>query len=404
MQRFKTWILTDVTSDVYVDSFAITRDSLGFAGDQAWSVRKRTLRGGLRDGVDIVEVDNGALSFSILPTRGMGLWHGNYRGLHLGWKAPVRGPVHPKYVQTADRGDIGWLTGFDEWLCRCGLAWSGPPGEDVYVDAKGRARREKLSLHGRIANQPAHHVEVKLHLDPPYEISVTGVVAEGGLFYPHLELSATYTTIPGSNRIAIHDRVTNRSAEPGEMQLLYHCNVGPPFLEAGSRVVVPIQETSPINARAAEGIDTLETYAGPVPGFAEQVYCHDPLADASGRTLAMLYSARGDKGLALRFSKRQLPCFTVWKNTAAMEDGYVTGLEPATNFPNFKTFERRQGRVVPLPPGGSWESVWSIEVHDHSQGVGDVLKEIVALQAQAKAVIHRTPHPKFSAQAASSGQ
>ena len=38
---------------------------------------------------------------------------------------------------------------------------------------------------------------------------------------------------------------------PQEMQLLYHCNLGPPFLEAGSRVVVPFRELAPLTARAA---------------------------------------------------------------------------------------------------------------------------------------------------------
>ena len=74
------------------------------------------LRGGLRDGIDLIEVDNGVLSYSILPTRGMGLLRGNYHGIDLGWKAPMHGPVHPRHVNTADRGGIGWLAGFDEWL------------------------------------------------------------------------------------------------------------------------------------------------------------------------------------------------------------------------------------------------------------------------------------------------
>jgi hypothetical protein len=399
VQRYKSWTLTDVASDLYLDTFTLGSETFPVAGGKPWSIRKRTLRGGLRDGVDLIEVDNGSLSFAVLPTRGMGLWHGRYHSVPLGWRAPLRGPVHPKFVQTADHGDIGWLTGFDEWLCRCGLAWNGPPGEDAYTDAKGRARRDKLSLHGRIANQPAHYVEVRVNLDAPYELSIVGVVAEAGLFYPHLELTTTYTTVPGSNRLVIHDRVVNRSAEPGEMQLLYHCNVGQPLLDAGSRVVAPIKEVAPVSPRAAEGIDTLDAYAGPAAGFAEQVYCYDLLADPSGRTLAMLYTAKADKGLVLRFNRRELPCFTVWKNTAALEDGYVTGLEPATNYPNFKTFERQQGRVVPLSAGGTWEATWSLEVHDTPQGVADVLKEIVALQAQAKAIVHRQPQPKYSSQA-----
>ncbi len=398
MKRYRTWTLTDTVNDVWLDHFTTGSDRLQTGPSHHWSIHKRTLRGGLRDGIDLIEVDNGALSYAILPTRGMGLWQGNYHGLSLGWKAPVHGPVHPRHVNVCDRGGIGWLTGFDEWLCRCGLGWSGPPGEDVYTDRHGRARREHLTLHGRIANQPAYYVEVRVALDPPHELSVTGQVEEGGLFYPHLVLTTTYTTIPGSNRLVIHDRVENRNAESTEMQLLYHCNLGAPFLEAGSRVVAPIREVSPISARAAEGIDTLETYAGPQPGFAEQVYLYELLGDVAGRTITMLYNHSSARGVALRFNRQELPCFTVWKNTGALEDGYVTGLEPATNYPNFKTFERQQGRVVQLPPGGHWETTWSIEVHDTGAGVTSVLAEIASLQSQARAILHRVPQPRFSTQ------
>jgi hypothetical protein len=399
MMRYKSWTLTDTLHDVWLDQFATGNDRLAF-GPGEWSIRKRTLRGGLRDGVDIIDVDNGALSYSILPTRGMGLWQGHYRGHHLGWRSPVRGPVHPRHVEQAGRGGLGWLAGFDEWLCRCGLSSNGPPGEDVHTDRGGREHRDVLTLHGRIANLPAHFVEARVNLDAPHELIVIGQVEESMLFSPRLLLTTTYTTVPGSNRAVIHDVVENRGGAPAELQLLYHCNVGAPFLEAGSRVVMPVREVSPITPRAAEGMDTLDTLAGPVAGFAEQVYCYDLLPDAAGRTLAMLYNAAADRGLVLRVNHHELPCFTVWKSTVALEDGYVTGLEPAANYPNFKTFERQQGRVPVLVPGGRWECTWSMEVHDTKSGVAEVLKEIVSLQAHAKAIIHRTPHAKFSAAAA----
>ncbi len=276
MQRFKSWTLTDVHGDVWLDSFAAGNDSLHLPTPHDWSLRSGTLRGGLRDGLDLIEVHNGALSFSILPTRGMGLWRGDYRGNSLGWRAPIEGPVHPKYVQLGDRGGIGWLAGFDELVCRCGLSSNGPPGEDSYTDAVGRAHRTPLTLHGRIANLPAQAVELRISLDPPFELSVTGEVEESALFCPQLRLNTTYTTVPGSNRLVIHDIVTNRSARPAEMQMLYHCNLGPPFLEAGSRVLAPLREMAPRDARAAEGIDTYDTYAGPTVGFAEQVYLLRP--------------------------------------------------------------------------------------------------------------------------------
>jgi hypothetical protein len=396
MLRSKTWTLTDVRGDVWLDSFAVGTDSLHLPGPHDWYVRKRTLRGGLRDGVDLIEVHNGALSFSILPTRGMGLWRGDFRGNSLGWRSPVRGPVHPKFVQHPDRGGVGWLAGFDELVCRCGLHSNGGPGEDAWTDARGVAHKEPLTLHGRIANTPAHTVEVRVGLEAPHEISVIGEVEEAGLFLPQLRLTATYTTVPGSNRVVIHDVVENRSAQPAEMQLLYHCNLGPPFLGAGSRVLVPIKEMAPQTPRSVEGIDSYETYSGPVTGFAEQVYLYEPVADRHGRTLAVLVGPAGDRAVAARFATAELPCFTVWKNTGAVEDGYVTGLEPATGFPNFKGFERQQGRVRLLPPGGKLEARWSLEAVDTTAGVTALLAEVATLQSQAKAVVHRTVQPRFS--------
>ncbi|HEX5272486.1 MAG TPA: DUF4432 family protein, partial [Gemmataceae bacterium] len=256
MTRIRSWTLTDVAGDVWLDSFCADNDALRLPTPHDWSVRKRTLRGGLRDGVDVIEVHNGALSFSVLPTRGMGLWRGEYHGLPLGWRSPAVGPVHPKYVRVEDRGGLGWLDGFDELLVRCGLSSNGPPGEDVWTDEHGHSRRAVLPLHGRVANLPANHVEVRVNLDPPYELSVTGEVDESALFCPQLRLTATCTTVPGSNRLVIHDVVENCSAQPAELQLLYHCNLGPPFLNAGGRMLVPIREVAPRDPRAAEGIDT----------------------------------------------------------------------------------------------------------------------------------------------------
>ena len=167
--------------------------------------------------------------------------------------------------------------------------------------------------------------------------------------------------------------------------MLYHLNVGPPFLEAGSRIVAPARSIAPFTSRATEGIDTFDTYAGPQAGFAEQVYVYDLVADSAGRTLAMLYNATADRGIVLRMNRNEVPCFTVWKNTAAVEDGYVTGLEPGTNFPNFKSFERERGRVKVLPAGSRWECTWSLEVLDSAASVSAILAEIVSPPS---------PHPR----------
>lgn len=398
MNRVKTWTLTDAHGDVWLDSFAAGNDSLRLATPHDWSVRKRTLRGGLRDGIDLVEVHNGALAFTVLPTRGMGLWRGDYHGLALGWRSPVEGPVHPKFVNQSDRGGLGWLSGFDELLCRCGLSSNGPPGADAWEDASGK-HADTLTLHGRISNIPASLVEVSVSLDPPFEISVTGEVEEATLFFPQLRLRTTYTTVPGSNRVVVHDVVTNRGARPTGMQMLYHVNFGPPFLGAGSRYLAPVREMCPMTPRAAEGMATHGVYGAPTPGFAEQVYAHELIADARGRTLAMLADASASKAVCLRWDAAACPAFTVWKNTMAMEEGYVTGLEPGTNYPNFRGYERSRGRVRVLPAGGAWENRLTLEVADSPAAVAAMQAEVATLQASARATIHATPQAKFSAAA-----
>ena len=85
----------------------------------------------------------------------MGLWRGDYHGLPLGWRSPVLGPVHPKFVEQADRGGLGWLAGFDE-LARAAAAWrpTAPPGEDAYTDGSGRTRKVAADA-ARPHRQPA---------------------------------------------------------------------------------------------------------------------------------------------------------------------------------------------------------------------------------------------------------
>jgi hypothetical protein len=386
MPTEQTWVLTDTAADVWLDSFALTGGGRG--GSAPWSFRKRTLRGGLRDGVDVVEVDNGALRFSVLPTRGLGLWRGSYRGLPLEWRPPVPGPVHPKFVHADRRGGLGWLDGFDELLCRCGLEWNGPPGTD---------RTSALTLHGRLANLPANRVEVRAG---ERTLAVAGWVDEASLFGPRLRLTAAFETEPGSPTLTVRDEVENLGGQPAEVQMLYHCNLGPPLLGEGSRVRLALKELSPLTPRAAEGADGWDRFAAPAAGYTEQVYVADPLPDAQGRTLALLHDAAAGRGLLLRWAVKELPCFTLWKNTAAEADGYVTGLEPGTNYPNFKAFERQRGRVLVLPPGGKWSAAWSLTALDTPEAVAAAVAEVERLQGQAAPTVHKTPQARFSAAAA----
>jgi hypothetical protein len=96
-------------------------------------------------------------------------------------------------------------------------------------------------------------------------------------------------------------------------------------------------------------------------------------------------------GVSLKWPVKQLPCFTVWKDTMAEADGYVTGLEPGTNFPNPRSYESEQKRVIKLAPGETYTMEVSLVGHPTSESVGAAEKQVMAIQADTKPRIFDKP-------------
>jgi len=383
----RTWILLDVEEDQYVDEIRLTSaDADGVP--EGITIAKRRLRGGPRDGVDVVEVDNGAFRFTVVPTRGMGLWRAALGAVHLGWQSPVVGPVHPALVNLQQADGLGWLTGFDELLARCGLWSNGAP----VFNENGTLR---WGLHGRIQNTPAAKVHVAID-DASGEISVGGTVDEGYLYHHRLRLTTTYKTLPGEPGVRIVDEVTNLSDEPSQMQLLYHVNLGLPLVDPGSKLVAPVARIAPRAAGEWEKIDTWDTYHPETPGAGGVCFFATLLADADGWTRTLLSNAAGTQGLSLKYNSAQLPCFTQWKNAQPAANGYVTGLEPATNYPSERTFEESKGRVVALAPGESRTFELALEAHADAKSVAAAKQEVAKLQGSHKPEVLTDPDPDWS--------
>ncbi len=359
-----------------------------------WSVKSYTLRGGLQEGVQVVEVNNGKLCYAILPTRGMGIWKGQCGDISLGWDSPVKDPVNPAFINLQDRGGLGWLKGFNEWFVRCGLNSMGAPGMDTVLDNSGNEFDVPLTLHGNIANVPARAVSVEV---TDQAIIVKGEVDETMMLGPALRLNTEIHTEFGSGKMTIIDTVTNLGNNPQEHEMLYHINYGAPLLEKGSRMVAPFKQVAPRDPHSVEGIDTFDEYGAPQIGFVEQAYKYELAGKHGSReTMTMLRNATGDKASLLRFTLKDFPCFTLWKNTAGKADGYVTGLEPATSYPNSRRFEREKGRVITLAGGESRTTTLSIEALDTKKAIKAAEAEIKTLQKKAKAKIHPQPLSSFS--------
>jgi hypothetical protein len=373
--------------------FHINPAEFGVAG-QSWHVMSHAREGGLSAGVDLIEIQTGKMMFEVVPTRGMGIRRAIVRGADglqtIGWKSPTSGPVHPSFVDLGEPSGLGWLDGFDELLARCGLESNGAPEFD---DQTGRL---KYPLHGRIANKPAHTVHLTVDTDSE-TIKLQGIVDETRFHFLKLRLTTTITTKFHSTAFTVHDEVENLSALPAEMQLLYHINFGVPLLDGGSRVVAPVKTLVPRNAHAAEGLKAWDSYSAPQAGFEEMVYFFELNSADDGTTRALLKNAHATAGASVIFNNKQLPCFSLWKDTGAVEDGYVTGLEPGTNYPNPRSYEGEQGRVAKLAPGGKQAFEVTVEVHTSEKAVAAAEAAVAKIQSGRQPKIFDQPQPGWCA-------
>ncbi len=374
-------VLLDADAGVRWREVALTS-----AGQSNATIRSTTLVGGVSEGVQCVELSSGPATWWILPTRGLGVWKGQYHQLPLGWKSPVTRPVHPAHVNLTERNGLGWLHGFNELLCRCGFAFMGPPGND---------NGEHLTLHGRIANIPANKVEASIN---DTAIELRGVVEETTFFGPSYRLETTYRVAIGSNRLSITDVITNLGSRPAPLMLLYHLNLGEPFLGEGSTVTVPSRDIVPRDERSGALGAGWNRYAAPQAGFPEEGYFLNPVADAEGWCTAVLANRSGDNGFGVRFQTETLPWFTVWKNTMSLEEGYVTGIEPGVNLPNLRSYEREHGRLPEIPAGKSYRCELELIAEDTAAGVAQLREAAAKCQGTTPQKFHAKPQPGWSPQ------
>ena len=316
-------ILTDVANDLWVDSFSL------HAGP--CSVTKRTLRGGRRDAVDLVRLDNGAFSVDIVPTRGMSLHRGDYKGTRIGWTSAVTdGPVNPKFVNLMAWGGLGWLEGYDEMLVNAAASktWARRIRRPVQSISDGTRRDVLYGLHGRIGNIPAHYVAVHHDEKTGSRITVEGqYVDESKPFVaPQVGLEdEDHDQSPGSNKLVVRDEYVNLRESPrrdARCSTIWNVRHADPRGRCSGRRA---DQDRAAPRQAGAGGDGPLRHLHRARGRVRRAGLFLRACTArgkDGRTIAMLRNRAGDKGVALRYSLAALPAFTVWKNTAGLKEGY----------------------------------------------------------------------------------
>jgi hypothetical protein len=128
-------------------------------------------------------------------------------------------------------------------------------------------------------------------------------------------------------------------------------------------------------------------YRGPTRDYDETIYIGEPLADADGKTAVALVNAASDLGVMMSYPVANLPCFSLWKNTDTERQGYVSGLEPGSNFPYSRPIEEKAGRVSKLAGGASTTFEVDIDFLIDAKTVADAETRIAAIMAGRKTVV-----------------
>ena len=390
----KTFVLLDSRSNLVARDWS-AGPWCASLGERNWACHFFTLGGGLSQNLAVLDVVTPEVQVRLLPGRGLGIWQAFLEGVRLGWDSPAPGPVHPAFVEAAERGGLGWIKGFDEWLVRCGLEWNGAPGPDRLVDNQGREQEMFLPLHGNVANLPVQFLAVTITAEPRPLIVVRGELDEARLFGPGFRLESELTIRADEPAFTVSDRITNTRSVDAEFQILYHVNFGPPLVGAGAVFDAPWSLVAPRDHEAAGGIRRFDRFGAPKRGRVEQCFYLE-LAGRGRRkeTSVLLTGPKRDRAVELSFSTRDLPCFSLWKNTGSRADGYVVGLEPATNYPNRRAVEREQGRVRVLESGASWSGTLNFRLHRGRRDVSRIRSTVRA--AAPRGTVSGQPVPRLS--------
>ncbi|WP_346828313.1 aldose 1-epimerase family protein [Serratia inhibens] len=377
----QTIVLTDSEKGIEQGNWQTDSQKLNIAG-AGFSLQQQVLHGGKQEGSKVITLSSAGLTIALSPTRGMNILNVKGSDVRLGWDSPVTEVVNPAYINLDSRNGLGWLDGFNEMMVRCGFEWTGHPGVD---------NGTLYTLHGRAGNTPASKVVIDIAEKAPYEVRIRGLLKENTFKKSNLETWTELRYIPGSQSFSIHDRVTNRADYPRDYEIIYHSNFGKPLLEEGAVFSAPIKEISPFNDYAKAGLKDWATYQGPTKGYDEMVFNILPYADAQGKTLAMLHNRRGDRGVAIGFDTHQLPLLTLWKNTDTERQGYVTGIEPGTNYAYPVKIEREQGRIKQLQPGQSADFELTYTLLKDAEQVKVYQDKIKTLQGSNQPKLVETP-------------
>jgi hypothetical protein len=291
-------------------------------------VRSVVLDDGPGRGVRVLEFRTGSgLAFEVLVDRAMDIGAAEHAGRNFGWRSAT-GIRQPGLHENFDEQGLGWLRSFTGLVVTGGLDHTGHAGWADAAHFRYPPRRQVWNpLHGRVANLPATLIGAGERWDgEACTLWAEGEVRQVAIFGEHLRLHRRIEADLGGDEIRIFDTVTNAGFDRTPHAMLYHINLGWPLLDEGSRFVAPIRRTLFCTPSVAQQRVSYQRMPAPMPGFVEQVYGHELVADDAGGVSAAVVNERLHLAVSVSWSQAELPGFAEWLHLR--EGGYALAIEP----------------------------------------------------------------------------
>lgn len=319
--------------------------------DQVAGITRFIYNDGNAKGLPAARVRNGSgLDFTVLEGRSLEIYDLTYKGINIpfyyknGLMAPERIPIASNEYKNYGSGGFMYTSG---------LMNSGP--ENI-CDGLFHP------LHGRISLSSVKNVETfsGYNEEGEFELRMRGTSSESRLFEHNLQLQRTLSTKFNSNILKIQDKVINNTCRDEQFAIMYHMNLGFPFLSEHTKIQVPKEtESKPIDAWSDKHFDSRFDMMSPTDNFTEVLYIHDIPADDNGNCVLSVINVQLKLKLIISFKKQAIPYLVEWKSMGSGD--YSLGLMPSTSTMQGRSKELEKGGYKTVPAFGACSLGYQVE-------------------------------------------
>ena len=267
-----------------------------------------------------IKLNTGVLSLTLLPSRCLDIAFASYKGIPFSYisKSGIRNPQY--FMENDSKGFLDNF--FGGLLTTSGLNSIGSPSV---------INGHYYGLHGEISNIPADSISTAQYWEnDDLILKVSAVMKQSRFYGEDLRFEREIQTSLGAASFLMRDTIENLDFTPIPVFLLYHINLGFPFVDEHSYMETPvIKEIIPRTSSAAPGLKTAGNMSAPISACEEECFYY--YFQEKNVKISLINPNLGSAGMGIyiRYSTDQFPEFTEWKLMRSRE--YVCGFAPSTN-------------------------------------------------------------------------